>query len=204
MRGELCSPAMATGGCRRSLGCAWLLAAVLVAVDARAADASRPAEPDVQITWPWLVTQLLPSPELAYGGGLARFGARWQATPVLYSWGIHRGLSPWRFFIAEPYVRQSGSIELYVSPEYFFYGSSFADGWVARLGTRAYFPLIEHGEYLSVSASASSFVFAGNAGAAFEAGAYVLFGVVGVQLTVSPTRAVAPLATIATLRLRYF
>ena len=163
-----------------------------------------PWSPTCRITWPWLVTQLLPSPELAYGAGLARFGSRWQATPLLFSWGIHRGLSPWRFFIAEPYVRQSGSIELYVSPEYFFYGSSFADGWVARFGTRAYFPLVEHGEYLSVSVGASSFAFAGNAGAAFEAGAYVLFGVVGVQLTMSPTHAVAPLATIATLRLRYF
>jgi len=189
---------------RRSPWCSCLVASVLVAVDARAAEAPPPVEPDVQITWPWLATQLVPSPELAYGSGLTRFGVRWQATPLLYSWGIHRGLSPWRFFIAEPYVRQSGSIELYVSPEYFFYGSSFADGWVARFGTRAYFPLIEHGEYLSVSAGASSFAFAGNAGAAFEAGAYVLFGVVGVQLTVSPTPATAPLATIATLRLRYF
>jgi hypothetical protein len=195
---------MAMRWSRRSLRSTWLLAAVLSALDARASDAPRPVEPDVQITWPWLVTQLLPSPELAYGAGLARFGSRWQATPLLFSWGIHRGLSPWRFFIAEPYVRQSGSIELYVSPEYFFYGSSFADGWVARFGTRAYFPLVEHGEYLSVSVGASSFAFAGNAGAAFEAGAYVLFGVVGVQLTMSPTHAVAPLATIATLRLRYF
>jgi len=39
---------------------------------------------------------------------------------------------------------------------------------------------------------------------AYEAGAYVLFGAVGVQLTASPTPSAAPIATIATLRLRYF
>jgi hypothetical protein len=161
-------------------------------------------EPDVQITVPWLATQLIPSPELAVGDGVGRFGMRWQVTPLLYSWGIHRGLSPWRTFVAEPYVRQSGSVELYVSPEYFVYGSSFGDGWLARVGTRAYFPLVEHGEYLSVSVGASSFVFDGKAGAAFEAGAYILFGVVGLQLTYSPTPVAAPIATIATVRVRYF
>ena len=67
---------------------------------------------------------------------------------------------------------------------------------------RSYFPLVEHGEYLSVSVGASSFVFAGQWGAAYEAGVYALFGTVGLQLTVTPS--VAPIATIATLRLRYF
>ena len=164
-------------------------------------DAS-PTEPGVEITIPWLATQLVPSPELAYGRDVARFGMRWQVTPLLFSWGIHRGLSPWRFFVAEPYVRQSGSVELYVTPEYLLYGSTFADGWLLRTGVRSYFPLVEHGEYLSVSVGASSFVFAGQWGAAYEAGVYALFGTVGLQLTVTPS--VAPIATIATLRLRYF
>ncbi len=89
------------------------------------ADVVTPTEPGVAITIPWLATQLVPSPEIAGGQGTARFGARWQVTPVLFSWGIHRGLSPWRFIVEEPLVRQSGSIELYLTPEYFFYGSSF-------------------------------------------------------------------------------
>jgi hypothetical protein len=162
----------------------------------------QPAEPAVAVTWPWLVTQLVPSPELAYGDRAARFGVRWQVTPLLYSWGIHRGLSPWRFFVVEPYVRQSGSIELFVTPEYVSYGASAGDGAIFRTGVRSYFPLVEHGEYLSVSVGASQFFFAGTSGMAYEAGAYVLYGAVGVQLTVSPST--APLATIATLRLRYF
>ena len=159
-------------------------------------------EPAVVVTVPWIATQLVPSPELAYGDAAARFGLRWQLTPLLFSWGIHRGLSPWRFFVVEPYVRQSGSIEAYVTPEYVAYGSKFADGWVPRAGLRSYFPLIEHGEYLSVSVGTSTFALGGRPGIAYEAGAYVLFGTVGLQLTVAPSG--GPIATIATLRLRYF
>jgi hypothetical protein len=156
----------------------------------------------VQPTLPWLVTQLVPSPEIAYGEDTSRFGMRWQVTPVLYSWGINRKLSPWRFFVAEPLVRQSGSIELFVSPEYLFYGGSFGDGWLWRGGVRSYFPLVQKGEYLSVSVGASEFAFAGRGGTALEGGAYVLFGTVGMQVTYSPST--APVRFIATLRVRYF
>ena len=153
-------------------------------------------------TLTWAATQLVPSPELAYGERTPRFGMRWQVTPLLFSWGIHHGLSPWRFFVAEPLVRHSGSLELYFTPEYVVYGRTFADGWIARTGLRSYFPLIAHGDYLSVSLGASHAYFDGRSGAAIEGGAYILFGVVGVQLTYSPT--VTPLQWIATFRIRYF
>lgn len=156
----------------------------------------------MHVTLPWVVTQLVPSPELAYGRDVARLGARWQLTPLLYSWGIHRGLSPWRFFVAEPFVRQSGSVELFFTPEYLVYGSSLADGAMLRAGTRAYFPLAAQGEYLSASVGTSAFLFEGRWGAAYEVGAYALFGIVGVQLTYTPSA--PPIAWMATLRLRYF
>ena len=159
-------------------------------------------EPAVRPTLTWLATQLVPSPELVYGGGAPRFGTRWQVTPLLYSWGIHRGLSPWRFFVAEPLVRQSGSLELYFTPEYVVYGPSFGAGWIARTGVRSYFPIVAHGDYLSLSIGASHVYFDGRSGAAIEGGAYVLFGVAGVQITYSPS--IAPLEWIATFRIRYF
>src|ERR1039458_9947254 len=157
-----------------------------------------PKEPAVTVTWPWLVTQLVPSPELVYGDATARFGVRWQGTPLLFSWGIHRGLSPWRFFVAEPYVRQSGSIELYLTPEVVTSGGSLGPGGILRTGLRGYFPLVEHGEHLSVSAGVSQFFYDGQSGAGYEAGVYTLSGIVGLQVTVSP--AFSPLTTIATLR----
>jgi hypothetical protein len=159
-------------------------------------------EPRIHPTLAWTLTQLVPSPEVAAGGGVARFGARLQLTPLLYSWGINRKLSPWRFFVVEPLTRQSGSIELYFTPEYLSYGKAFGDGFLARTGVRSYFPLIEHGDYLSVSVGASHFYFDGKNGAAVEGGIYVLYGTVGVQVTYSPS--IAPAEWIATFRIRYF
>jgi hypothetical protein len=181
-----------------------LLLPLATASHAHAEPDGAPTEPGVHVTLPWLATQLLPSPELAAGSEGARFGVRWQVTPLLFSWGIHRGLSPWRFLVAEPYVRQSGSVEAFLTPEWVDTGRSFADGWIPRAGVRAYFPLLQHGEYLSTSIGTSAFVFAGQGAAAYEAGLYVLYGVLGVQLTVSPTPSASPLATIVTLRVRYF
>src|SRR3954468_16143209 len=71
-------------------------------------------EPAIRPTLPWVMTQLLPSPEVVVGQGTARLGLRWQITPFLYSWGIHRKLSPFRGLVAEPNVRQSGSVEVFL------------------------------------------------------------------------------------------
>jgi hypothetical protein len=187
---------------RRLVTACAVLCATLAACSATATADEKPKEPAVTVTWPWLLTQLVPSPELVYGDATARFGVRWQVTPLLFSWGIHRGLSPWRFFVVEPNVRQSGSVELYVTPEAVTSGGSLGPSGVLRTGLRAYFPLIDHGEVLSVSAGASQFFYGGQSGAGYEAGVYTLFGVVGVQVTVSPL--FSPLATMATLNLRYF
>jgi hypothetical protein len=159
-------------------------------------------EPAVRPTALWLVAQLAPSPEVAYGDATARFGVRWQFTPLLYSFGINRRLSHWRAVVVEPLVRQSGSIELFISPEYLVRGPSLWDGWLWRAGMRTYLPMIERGDYLSVSFGASCYGFAGRAGASYEIGAYALFGIVGAQITLSPRS--GPAQTIATLRLRYF
>lgn len=150
----------------------------------------------------WLVAQLAPSPEVAYGGAVARFGVRWQLTPLLYSFGINRRLSPWRVAVVEPLVRQSGSVELFLSPEYLVQGKSVWDGWLWRAGIRTYVPVVERGDYLSFSVGASCYEFEGRVGASYEVGAYVLFGIVGAQFTWSPRS--GPAQTIATLRLRYF
>lgn len=180
-----------------------LLLSPLFATTARADEApAKPEEPCVTVTWPWLLTQLVPSPELVYGDATSRFGLRWQVTPLLFSWGIHRGLSPWRFLVAEPNVRHSGSVELYFTPEVVTSGGALPPAGVFRSGARAYFPLVEHGEYLSCSLGASQFFYGGQSAAGYEAGIYTLFGVLGLQLTASPQ--FSPMAGSATLSFRYF
>ena len=149
----------------------------------------------------WAVTQLVPSPEVAIGGreSGAHFGMRWQITPLLYSFGVNRRVSPWRAFIAEPLVRNSGSVEAYMSPEWIDSGPRVADRFALRPGVRLTFPLAQHGDYLSASIG-TSYTTARAVG--YEGGIYTLYGVFGLQVTVSPTRGEPP--CIVTLRIRYF
>jgi hypothetical protein len=159
----------------------------------------------------WAILQLIPSPELALGrqrridpagvvdGSVSTaFGLRWQLTPLLWSFGVHRSQSRWRTFVVDPFARQSGSIELSTSFEYI---GGHVDRLLARPGLRAYFPIAQKGEYLSVSLGTSVYRYDGLR-VAYDVGAYILSGLFGVQITVAPTH--DALAAIATLRLRYF
>jgi hypothetical protein len=169
-------------------------------------------EPYLYPTAWWFAAQLVPSPELVVGRQRAidplgnvdttpntAFGVRWQLTPLLWSFGVHRSQTGWRTFVVDPIARQSGSLELSTSFEYI-------GGWVDRLlvrpGLRVYLPLAHRGEYLSTSIGTSVYRYDGALRVAYEAGVYFLSGVFGFQFTFAPTH--DPLATIATFRIRYF
>jgi hypothetical protein len=166
------------------------------------ADVDRVQDPEVVPSLGWALWQLLPSPQLGFGDDGARFGLRWQLTPVLYSFALDSRLDRWRWLVAEPIVRHSGSIELFASPEYLALDGGIEDRFGLRGGLRAHFGLIGRGDNLSVSLGGSYFRFAEHDGVSLEAGAYILFGALGLVLTHSPGFAPAP--WLATLRLRYF
>ncbi len=149
----------------------------------------------------WLLTQAIPSPELLVGTEGARFGMRWQVTPLLYSFGIHRRLSPWRSVVVEPIVRHAGSVEFFLSPEWIVYqgGTVLLDA-----GVRTTLPVLHRGEYLSVSLGVAHTRFDGHSAVRYEGGVYTLFGVLGLAVSVSPTKELAPFSTALTLRVRYF
>jgi hypothetical protein len=168
-------------------------------------------EPAPYPTFTWMLFQLLPSPELAFGKTKVidatgkvddsirtAFGLRWQLTPLLWSFGVHHSTSGWRYFVVDPFARHAGSIELSTSFEWI--GGHY-DGLIARPGVRVYLPLLEKGEKLSTSFGTSVYA-ADGLRVAYDAGIYVLNGFLGLQVTVAPQH--NPLATIATLRLRYF
>jgi len=160
-------------------------------------------EPDIHPTWLWSAVQIVPSPQwITLSGDGTRFGMRWQITPALYSFGINKRLNPWRFLISEPFVRQNGSIELFLSPEYFNLGDVYESEWLLRGGLRAYFPLLRYGEYLSCSVGSSYYVYNNNSGINYEAGIYFLYGILGIQTTYTPSLPDTP--WIFTLRIRYF
>ena len=159
-------------------------------------------QPDIHPTFLWSVVQLIPSPQWTTINEGTEFGMRWQFTPILYSIGINKKLSPWRYLISEPLVRQSGSVELFISPEYISIEKRFKHRWLFRSGMRYYFPLWQRGEYMSGSLSASYFNFNGKNGTSYEAGIYLFAGILGIQTTYSPILTYSEWTF--TIRLRYF
>lgn len=179
-----------------------LLALVLATPTAVQASPETPHERHPLPTPAWIVTQLIPSPELAFGGPRARAGVRWQLTPVLWSFGTYRKVSPWRFFVAEPLQRVGGSVELFASPEWIDRGTRAEDAWILRAGVRATFPLVEHGEALALSLGLAPWWRDGSLGIGVEAGLATVFGVLGVFYTFSPR--LTDVEHLLTLRVRYF
>jgi hypothetical protein len=160
----------------------------------------------------WILTQLAPSPEVG-GGRVHRtdvdgvqqnttqlaFGLRWQLTPIVWSWGTNRRITRWRYFVIDPIARNSGSIELNATFEYLF---GHVDRFLVRPGIRTTFPVAQRGEYLSASIGTSTYTYNGTPRVAYDVGAYILYGLFGVQVTVAPAH--APLSLIGTFRIRSF
>ena len=148
----------------------------------------------------WMVTQAIPSPEIGVGGPGAAVGMRWQLTPLLYSFGMYRKLSPWRTFVVEPLTRVSGSVGLFVSPEYLNVPGA-RDEWLVRGGVQATFPMLEKGEKLAFTLGAGV-VLGAESSAEIEAGFSVAWGTFGLFFCYAPRVTLAP-ATV-TLRIRWF
>ena len=158
--------------------------------------------PGTRPTLSWLLAQLVPSPELGFGRDGARFGLRWQLTPFSYSFGIDRRLSPFRSFVVEPLFRTSGSLEVFFSPEYLALDAPGSKRFGFRTGVRAFFPVLERGDYLSVSLGAAYARFGNVEAATYQAGVYILFGFLGLEQTFAP--ALAEARFITTFNLRFF
>jgi hypothetical protein len=152
----------------------------------------------------WLAAQVLPSPEWLVSRRDVSFGLRWQLTPLLFSFGLPSSTRRWRMLIVEPLVRHAGSTELFVSPEYLRAPPAEPGDsrWGARVGLRTYLPLITSGEALSMSLGTSYLRLGGQGYAAYELGAYTLFGVFGIQASYAPRLLGG--SALFTLSVRYF
>ena len=69
-------------------------------------------------------------------------------------------------------------------------------------GSDVSLPLVERGEFLSMSVGASLYDFGGTWSMSYEGGLYGLGGVLGVQVNVQPSQ--GPLRVVSTLVLRFF
>jgi len=169
------------------------------------------ADPQPRPTLAWAALQLVPSPQLGFGrihsiDADARpdtkietaWGLRWTLTPLLYSFGVHRRISPWRSFVVDPIARISGSIFFDLTFEYF---GAHVDRVLARPGVHASFPVLHRGESLSFEMGPSFYQY-GVVRVAYDAGFYILAGAIGLQFTFAPGN--DALFGIGSLRLRFF
>ncbi len=146
----------------------------------------------------WALTQLVPSPLLVIGREHVGGGARWQLTPLSYSFGV--SARPLRAFFISPIARHSGSVELHASPEWACCAPNQRSSWLIRAGLRLYLPLLEHGERLSWSLGGSYYRALGRNGAAADLGIYTFNGILGLNVSVSPWLSRRELITALTIR----
>jgi len=159
------------------------LLATTVATAALAGGSARAESHHPVPTIAWVLTQAIPSPGHGWDRDGHTLSLRWQVTPFLYSWGVHRR-APIRFraFIVEPSLRNTGSIETWIGPEWLRDGHRS----VLRGGVRSYFPVAERGDGVSMSIGTGVWTHGREVGPVIEVGMYVLFGVLGVQLSHAP------------------
>ena len=119
----------------------------------------QPQRPDP--TGSWLVLQTIPSMMVISHPSSIPFAFEWEATPLLYSFGMTKLVSPWHFFRVVPPERFTGSVELKLTGQVSTrkMGTSYFGSSAQLIG---HIPLIEKGEYLGLNVGVAKYSFAGS------------------------------------------
>jgi len=147
----------------------------------------------------WLVLQTVPSITLFTNPSDIPFAFEWEATPLLYSFGMTKLISPWHSFIVMPPARFSGSVEFKVTGAFHTrkMGSSYFGSSVQLIG---HIPLMERGEYLGLNIGVAKYAYAGSSPLFTVIGVSTLFGFVEFNLRHSTN----PPLWVGSLDLRFF
>ncbi|MBM4169946.1 MAG: hypothetical protein FJ215_12450 [Ignavibacteria bacterium] len=146
----------------------------------------------------WLPLQAVPSVTL-YSAGTHAFGFEWKVTPLSYSFGINKHVSPWSSFIVIPTYRFAGSVELNVAAQ--LYTSAIASTHTGVSATlMGYVPLIERGEHLTLNLGLALHRVGGETVVFKAAGISTLFGFVHLNVKQSSH----PAIWITSLEFRFF
>ncbi len=134
----------------------------------------------------WSTMQLMPSFSWTSFPGTTHFAFEWEAAPVLYSFGLNRLASPWKFFVTTPVARYTGSIEAVVSAQVFTTkpGTSHF-GYSGQL--LGHVPLIERGEYLSATIGAARYHTNGQYNTFIVGGMGTMFGMLHGTVKYAPS-----------------
>jgi hypothetical protein len=133
----------------------------------------------------WLPYQGVPSFTLYSGAPNTAFGFEWEITPLLYSFGMNKQISPWYSFIVEPPGRFTGSIELNLAVQVFTrkIGSSYFSLSGSLIG---FIPLLERGEHLTLNLGVSMYRFGERTPLFGVLGVSTHFGIVHLNVKHSP------------------
>jgi hypothetical protein len=123
----------------------------------------------------WLTFQAIPSMMVISHPGDIPFAFEWEATPLLYSFGMTRLVSPWYSFKVSQAARFTGSIELKTTGQISTrkMGSSYFGSSAQLIG---HIPLMERGEYLGLNVGVAKYAFAGSSPWFKVVGVSTLFG----------------------------
>jgi len=123
----------------------------------------------------WLPLQLVPNLTWYSSEAATAFGFEWEATPLSYSFGINKHVSPWSSFIVVPTYRFTGSVELNVAGQ--LYTSPIASSHTGiSTSLMGYVPLVERGEHLTFNLGIGMHRVAGQTKIFKAAGFSTLFG----------------------------
>jgi hypothetical protein len=139
----------------------WLLVVTIVCSFPLHAQQSRSEQRDsTSGIGSWLWFQAVPSMMVISHPGDTPFAFEWEATPLLYSFGMTRLVSPWYSFKVSEAARFTGSIELKATGQVSTRktGSSYFGSSVQLIG---HIPLMERGEYLGLNIGVAKYAFAG-------------------------------------------
>lgn len=125
----------------------------------------------------WLPFQAIPTLTLLSSSPSSAFGFEWEGTPLLYSFGMNKQISPWYSVIVEPTARFTGSLELSISGQL----------WTSKVGASyfsysgrltGFLPLIERGEHLTLNLGVAAYRFPGRTQIFKVVGVSTIFSIV--------------------------
>ena len=147
----------------------------------------------------WLELQAIPSMMVVSHPGDIPFAFEWEATPLLYSFGMTKLVSPWHSFKVVPPARFTGSIELKLTGQISTRktSSSYFGSSAQVIG---HIPLIERGEYLGLNVGVAKYAFAGSSPWFKVVGVSTLFGFVELNFKHSSD----PAIWMGTIEFRFF
>lgn len=159
---------------------------------------SQQAEPPSRFS-AWLPYQAIPGMMVISHPGDIPFAFEWEATPLLYSFGMTRKISPWHSFFVVPPARFTGSLELKVTGQVSTRktGRSYFGSSAQLIG---HIPLSERGEYLGLNIGVAKYAFAGFSPWFKVVGISTLFGFVEFNFKHSSD----PKMWMGTIELRFF